>query len=600
MRIARIAAREIPPVQRFEVDGLSDLVVIAGPNGVGKTRLVNALLAFFQRARGDNPNFTVEATSPAETEAWGKAKLDTINSEDSRKLTTLLQQNQRRRNFKSGVLYYESNRSIQNVQPLSFEFDYPDPWEEAVSWNLPFSGLVNRWQDTQHAIFKKIQSQKVSIANRAIQLRGDGYSQMNLDFSDPLDPFRDAFQKLLGPKTLHRADLQGQRLMYKDGSEERDIQTLSSGEREVLNIAFDFILRKPSHCVVSFDEPELHLHPELLARLVTTLRTVGEQNQFFLISHSPEVIASSLDDTVVFLTETKEDGSNQAVVLGARDDTAEALHRLGQSVGVISLGKKIVLIEGKDASLDKRTYTHILQNRFPELVLLPSGGKGNLVGFETVASEVLGKTLWGVRFFMLADRDAYPAKEGTANAFRVLGRYHLENYFLDEFVLASCFSDLEGVDSWLRSPESIEEQLREIARGALGYAAALIVSKRIRNLVGNVDVMPRGIHDQDLTGFVEAFREKGRRELERVTENLDGVVIGELASSVYRDLEELLSRTDHEWKSHFPGKLVFSKFCGVAKMQEGRMKSLYLARSSVAECDPFGEIVGIFEEFARV
>ncbi|MDE0421609.1 MAG: ATP-binding protein [Gammaproteobacteria bacterium] len=599
MRIARIAARDIAPVQRFEIEGISDLVVIAGPNGVGKTRLIDGLLGFFRNAKGDNPSFTIEATSPAETEAWGKTALETTKPEDSQKLRTLLRQNQRRRNFTSGVLYYESNRSIQNVKAMSFEFDYPDPWEEAVSWDLPFSGLVNRWQDTQHAIFKKIQSQKTRIANRAIQLRNDGYAQMNLDFGDPLEPFSDAFEKLLGPKTLHRADVQGQRLIYKDGVEERDIRTLSSGEREVLNITFDFILRKPSHCVVFFDEPELHLHPELLARLITTLRTVGARNQFFLISHSPEVIASSLDDTVVFLTEKREDDSNQGVILGARDDATEALHRLGQSVGVISLGKKIVLIEGKDASLDKRTYTHILENRFPELVLLPSGGKGNLVGFETVANEILDRTLWGVRFFMLADRDASPAAEGMSKALRVLNRYHLENYFLDEFVLASCFAELEGVDSWLRSPELVEEKLKEIARNGVGYAAGLIVSKRVRDLVGNVDMMPKGIHDLDLGGFVEAFVERGNGELERVAKSLDAAEVEELASTVYGELEGLLGQADGQWKSRFPGKPVFAKFCNVAGMQEGRMKSLYLARSLEAKNNPFDEIVEIFEGFAR-
>lgn len=598
MRIARIVAEDIAPVKRFEIDGVSDLIVIAGPNGVGKTRLVNGLLGFFRNSRGSNPSFVIEATSRAEKEAWGKTELETTNANDAGKLRALLQQNQRRRNFTSGVLYYESNRSIQNVKALSFEFDYPDPWEEAVSWDLPIRGLANRWQDTQHAIFKKIQSQKVHIANRAIQLRNDGYAQMNLDFSDPLEPFRDAFEKLLGPKTLHRADVQRQRLMYKEGSEERDIGTLSSGEREVLNITFDFILRKPSHCVIFFDEPELHLHPELLARLITTLRTVGECNQFFLISHSPEVIASSLDDTVVFLTQAREDCSNQAVVLGARDQATEALHRLGQSIGVISLGKKIVLIEGKDSSLDKRTYSHILGNRFPELVLLPSGGKGNLTGFEALATEVLDKTLWGVRFFMLADRDASPANEGTTSSFKALSRYHLENYFLDKNVLASCFAELEGVDSWLRSPDRVEEKLREIARAGLGYAAALIVAKRVRDVVGNVDMMPKGIHDQDQTGFVEAFTDISSSELERISKSLEGATIETLASDVYAQLETLLDRGDDSWKSYFPGKPIFSRFCGVAKMQEGRMKTLYLARSLEATSNPFAEIVGIFEGFA--
>ena len=422
---------------------------------------------------------------------------------------------------------------------------------------------------------------------------------MNLEFSDPLEPFRESFEKLLGPKSLHRADVQRQRLMYKEGLEERDINTLSSGEREVLNITFDFILRRPSHCIVFFDEPELHLHPELLARLITTIRTVGESNQFILISHSPEVIASSLDDTVVFLTPPQEDLSNQAVVLASNDTATEALHRLGQSIGVISLGKKIVLIEGTDASLDRRTYTDLLANRFPELVLLPSGGKGNLSAFDAVANGVLDRTLWGIRFFMLADRDASPITAGHSKSFRVLKRYHLENYFLDAAVLASCFVQLEEAGSWLRSPRQIELKLRAIAKEMLGYAAALVMAKRARDMIGNVDLMPKGVHDKDHAGFVRAFQSTSSAELERVSQGFEATVVGDQASETYRRLEQLLDAENEEWKSHFPGKPIFAKFCAAAGMQPGRMKTLYLANASAADNDPFAEIVQIFEDFAQ-
>ena len=63
-------------------------------------------------------------------------------------------------------------------------------------------------------------------------------------------------------------------------------------------------------------------------------------------THSAELISSSLDESVIFLTPPKEDGGNQAVKIEPTGDVAEALHQLGQSLGVVSLGKKIVLIEG--------------------------------------------------------------------------------------------------------------------------------------------------------------------------------------------------------------------------------------------------------------
>ena len=37
MKIARYSVVNLAPIKRFEVDGLMDVVVFAGPNGVGKT-----------------------------------------------------------------------------------------------------------------------------------------------------------------------------------------------------------------------------------------------------------------------------------------------------------------------------------------------------------------------------------------------------------------------------------------------------------------------------------------------------------------------------------------------------------------------------------
>src|SRR5664279_5573291 len=85
-------------------------------------------------------------------------------------------------------------------------------------------------------------------------------------------------------------------------------RSLASGEREVVNIAFDFLLRRPSDCIVFFDEPELHLHPELSYKLLRTLHTIGERDQFVLSTHYPDVITASLDQSVIFLSPDRTKG----------------------------------------------------------------------------------------------------------------------------------------------------------------------------------------------------------------------------------------------------------------------------------------------------
>jgi len=603
VRIDKVISGNVPPVKLFEAENLSDLVVIAGPNGVGKSRLINAMLNYFQSFNQPGTSFDIVATCPEESKAWGKDRLVTSNAEDAQKLRALLQQQQKRRNLKSSIIYYESDRSIQKIAPLKFQWEFADPWEESVGQGFCFNPLKSRWQDTIHAIFKKIQSQKSSIASRAIQLKSAGHASMNLEFSDPLDPFRDAFSKLLGPKRLVGADVQKQTLIYAEGDREDDVKTLSSGEREVLNIIFDFILRKPSDCVVFFDEPELHLHPELLHKLITTLRSVGKNNQFILISHSPSVISASLEDSVIFLTPPKPDGSNQAVLVKPDDTTSTALHKLGQSIGVVALGHKIVLVEGNEASLDKQTYGQILENKHSNIVLQPVGGKDQLLSFESILDDILNRTIWGVDFYMLADRDAAPAghtpEEMTQRSngrFIVLERYHLENYFLHPRVLAMCFEEQEPDDSWLRDELVIQAKLLEIARSFLSYATALIVSKHVRMSVGNVSLMPRACVDKSEPELAQMILRTQATEKSRILTSMNDEATQLLTQQTYQRLQTSLA--DGSWINEVPGKPILAKFAGAAKIPVGRLKSLYIAKNAEKQLGAFAEIEKIFQQWA--
>ena len=349
MRIKMIAAKDVQPVRRFEIDGLSDVVVIAGQNGVGKSRLVDGLISTFQNfyPYANGVRLLVEATCEREQVAWGQQTLDTGVPTDLQKLAVTLQANKSRTKWESSVIHFESDRSIAQIHPYQFNWDVVDPWSEALGWNMTFGGLKARFQDTLHSLFRKVQSHEKQIAKRAKELQASGSLSMVLDFEDPLILFKEAFSQLVGPKKLLDLDPRDQQLYFDDAGQRLPVSAMSSGEREVVNIVFDFILRAPSDCIVFFDEPEIHLHPELSYRLLQTLKTFGANNQFFFCTHSPDIITASLENTVVFIrpAQTLDDGTqaNQAVVVTESDATNNALRLLGQSIGIVSLGKKIVL-----------------------------------------------------------------------------------------------------------------------------------------------------------------------------------------------------------------------------------------------------------------
>src|SRR5687767_7833591 len=105
MRLSSIKLENIAGLDLIEVTDLSDVVVLAGPNGVGKTRILQALIGFFRKPRsGTGIQLLVDSTSEQERTAWGKSRLEMSSNEDATKLRTTLQRPQRRDRYRSTVL----------------------------------------------------------------------------------------------------------------------------------------------------------------------------------------------------------------------------------------------------------------------------------------------------------------------------------------------------------------------------------------------------------------------------------------------------------------------------------------------------------------
>ena len=609
MRLVSYEVRDAPPIRLFSAGDFSNVVVLAGPNGVGKTNLIKSLIEVFRNPTSQpNRRLVVEATSSDEREQWGTQSLDTSSQTDAAKLRATLQLQKSRGKWTSSLIQFESDRSISQIHPYNFNWDVIDPFSEPISWDTSFNELKNRFQDTMHSIFRKLHSRREEMANRAETMQREGHTSMMLDFTDPLIPFKRAFTQLLAPKELLDPEIKRQALFYQFEGKQLPLSALSSGEREVVNIVFDFILRNPSHSIVIFDEPELHLHPELSYKLLQTLQTVGESNQFIFCTHSPEIITAALDNTVVFVSPPTADDRNQAIPVREDDDTHQALRLLGQSIGIVALGRRIVLVEGTDSSLDKQVYGSILKSRFPSLVLVPSGGRQTITSFGTIVDSILRKTLWGVEFFMLCDRDAVPLHldpariEGNASGrLKVLKRYHLENYFLDENILASVFRNMEAeATSWLNDPTEIRTRLRELARDMVSYTAALVESVSFRQNAGLLDLMPKGAHGKTADELAQMMTACAEAEKQRIDQVLDPAKVAESVRNRMEILNTSLEQDTEEWKRLVPGKILLNKFAATARMDVGRLKTMFIREVEKAGAQTFADIVEIFEHFSKL
>ena len=274
---------------------------------------------------------------------------------------------------------------------------------------------------------------------------------------------------------------------------------------------------------------------------------------------------------------------------------------------MISLGRRLVLIEGEKNSLDKQTYGAIVGADYPELVLVPAGGKGTLTTFASALTGVLNKTMWGIDWFMLADGDAAAAMPDSSDAenrsggrLRFLPRYHLENYFLDEDVLATVFAYLdEAPDSWLRDPVRLRATMRELASPLVSYGAALRVAHRMRTTVGNIDLMPKGCHDLDVTALALAFDARRAEERDRIDAALNQPDVADAVQSEFVRLNGSLAADDEVWKHELPGRPILRALAAKTTIDLGTLKRLYIKCGLVHAKNPFLDIRDIFREFAQ-
>ena len=70
MRIDRLILQNHPPIKMFEVVTSSNVIIIAGANGSGKTRLKEALVNTFRSPKNPLVSLSISATRDKEEAAW--------------------------------------------------------------------------------------------------------------------------------------------------------------------------------------------------------------------------------------------------------------------------------------------------------------------------------------------------------------------------------------------------------------------------------------------------------------------------------------------------------------------------------------------------
>lgn len=497
MRIKELNIKDWKVIRQADLLDLSDFVVIAGPNGVGKTHIKEAIVYIFQN--GGNPpagsKVILEATNDEERNAWKNNEVilpqgfwGTFFSHQNKRLKT-----------KSRLIQIDSNRSVDTVNFKELTFNQiGNPEEETVNYDYGFTLVKNRFNDICRTLHRLKSKEVTSVYSEYQSKINPSISEVTLHkLKDPTEKYIDLFGKLLYPKKMLPIDINSSTIQYKDEDGAiRKFSELSSGEKEVVILTFDILTQNPYDCLILIDEPEVHLHPELSFRLIKVLKSIGERNQYFLFTHSADIIGNSLDTGVHFIRpKSRVTTGNQVVRVDENNiEDLKSIPNIRETIGMVSVGKKLLFVEGNSTSIDRNIFATMAKASKIDVAIIPSNSCSNINNMSLIC-EALEKGLFGVELFMVRDRDGLVADQISTFSTKSKGRliflpyYHIENTFLNPQAIEVVAKKvlLTGAPT----AKEIESKMIELAKQQLNHAITLYVKSEIYFQAGNFDVSPK-------------------------------------------------------------------------------------------------------------
>ncbi len=444
-RFKDLRVRNIPKSTR--------LIVLAGPNGCGKSSLFDALLAWrttrtLQIRQGWygfswEQDYHGKVGGSASQNNWqDNISVETFDAESPHPEKAVYA----RSAYRNDPEFVKGNYSGLEFSRLE------DPFE-----HLPVRRMIDNDASTSKDYWKLVgqtieglyapDGNKITKDDFAQKIIGDIRNAFNglfpnLRIDDLSNPFED------GTFRFTKGNSKG--FLYKN---------LSGGEKAVFDLILDFVVASRSYddTLYCIDEPEGHLSTKLQARLLSALYGLLPENcQLILATHSFGIMRQALDiekehpNTVTILDFADRDFDQPQTIEPttpsrtfwkktyeiALDDLAALV--LPETV-VICEGAKTFDGAGRNHSHDERCYEAIFAADHPEAKFISSGNDEDVIrdrwGLIPILSHLFSDA---VRVIPLIDQDLRTEEEieGLRNkGVRVLSRRNLEAYLLDDEVL---------------------------------------------------------------------------------------------------------------------------------------------------------------------
>lgn len=404
---------------------------------------------------------------------------------------------------------------------------------------------------------------------------------------NPITPYNDLLQQLLPEYALAPPPGDGppNNLWVKiPGGEVLPFSDLSSGEKEVFFVLANFIRQDVTNAIVIVDEPELHLHPELGRRLVRMMLDVKPGNQLWLATHNPEIFDEVGADRTFFVS--REAGLARVRRASDAGDAERLLKEMFGFSGYVGVGRSLVFLEGEEASIDRKLFSRLFGPDMASVKLVPAGGVDTVGRVNSAVLQIIEAGLAKMSFYAIRDRDYLTDEEVAAYAshpsarFRVLQRCHIENYLLDDVVLAEVLREVYERNT---DEAAVAALLYETANDISAEVLVAMIGFRLQRLTWAKDFMrgsafkgvsllgPTGSTDDErLAAIMQMFQGAASQVRDENAARVSDEVTQQLVRQCRVEVEIWLAAVTpgQTWRERFPGKRLLAHFTKKMDIQD--------------------------------
>jgi hypothetical protein len=244
--------------------------------------------------------------------------------------------------------------------------------------------------------------------------------------------------------------------------------------------------------------------------------------------------------------------------------------------GYIGIAKRMVFLEGKNSSADRRVFSNIFPEYGSNLKFIPANSSENQSKINAAIMSILESDLGWAQFYLLRDHDyllpefVTKYNEHSSGRVYVLKRHEIENYLLHEELMAKVQTDIFSRPT---SEDKVRARLKSIAQRISAEVLREMISFRLnlryRPEDFSVGKLLQGESIIDSSGTFDAVKldtlkmriiERVRQVNSALTSLTSSSSLESLIATNQEEIRKAIFDEGDGWRVLFPGKRMLAEY----------------------------------------